>query len=273
MEQKLEQKLGLKGRMNKKIKVILLVVLILIIGMVVVYFSLKREKTYILKDYYPDIKQTAEYECIIKEGDTILHGQFVRYNVEGIIVAQGINVNGEPNGKSMYYFDDGIIESIHYRKNSKVTEESTYNYPSGKVREYLMYDDFGILDFLINYDELGNIKNYEGLPLIEIYQYKITNKRFQTKINQYLKVGDTLKYKYLIANIPNAKRSFKIENIGVDDSKVKRTFKKVSQVGIDVKEVLTKKGANTIRAIVKYEFKDKEKTVINDTISFDVNVH
>jgi hypothetical protein len=140
--------------------------------------------------------------------------------------------------------------------------------------KYLMYDDFGILDFLIRYDELGNMKSYEGLPLIEIYQYKIANKeQFKTKIEQHLKVGDTLKQHYLIANIPNAKRTLKIENQGVDNTKVYRTIKKISQTGLEVKEILIKKGTNKIRTIVKYEFNDKEKSVINDTVSFEVEVH
>ncbi|OMQ10976.1 hypothetical protein BXU01_11605 [[Flexibacter] sp. ATCC 35103] len=137
-----------------------------------------------------------------------------------------------------------------------------------------MYDDFGILDFLIRYDKLGNIKSYEGLPLIEIHQYKIANpEEFKTKIEQHLKVGDTLKQQYLIANIPNAKRSLKIENLDIDNTKAKRTFKKTSQTGIEVKELLIKKGINTIRAVVKYEFNDKDKTVINDTISFKIQVN
>ncbi|MDA6072186.1 hypothetical protein NJT12_21390 [Flavobacterium sp. AC] len=61
-----------------------------------------------------------------------------------------------------------------------------------------------------------------------------------------MKVGDTVKYHYLVANVPYAKRNFKIENTDADNTKVKRTLKKTSQIGIDVKEVLIKSGINTI---------------------------
>ncbi|KQO34614.1 hypothetical protein ASF10_02565 [Flavobacterium sp. Leaf82] len=259
--------------MNKKHKIILILAII-VISWLLVCFYFKDEKVYSLKEYYPDTKQTDISEYIIRNGDTIFEGKFTQYNKKGKKIAEGNFVNGHIKGKSIYYFDNGIIESIHYRKNSKITEESIYNYPNGKVIKYLMYDDFGILDFLIRYDELGNIKSYEGLPIIEIYQYKIANpEEFKTKIEQHLKVGDTLKQQYLIANIPNAKRNIKIENLDIDNSKAKRTFKKTSQTGIEVKEVLIKKGINTIRAVVKYEFNDKEKTVINDTISFKIQVN
>lgn len=259
--------------MSKKNTIILLLPIILIIGMIVIYFHYKSEKVYILKDYYPDRNQTAEYEYVIRDGDTILHGSFVRYNEKGIIVAKGTNVNGEPNGKSIYYFDNGIIESIFYRKNSEITEENIDNFPSGKIMRYTSYGDSGLSAFIIRFDEKGNVENYKGYPIMEVYQYKITNKRFKVNINQYLKIGDTLKQQYLIANIPSAKRSLKIENLNVDNTKVKRTFKKTSQTGLEVKEVLIRKGINKIRAVVKYEFNDKEKTVINDTISFKVEVH
>jgi hypothetical protein len=247
---------------------------IVIIGLIGLLFYFNEEKVHTLKSYYPDKTTRDVSQYIIRNGDTIFEGKFTQYNAKGNKIAEGIFVNGHIKGKSTYYFDSGIIESIHYRKNVEITEESTYNYPNGKVMKYLMYDDLGILDFLIRYEEIGKAKSYEGLPLIEIYQYKIANKeQFKTKIEQYLKVGDTLKHQYLIANIPNAKRTLKIENQGVDNTKVNRTFKKTSQTGLEVKEIVIKKGINKIKTIVKYEFNDKEKTVINDTISFEVKVN
>ena len=61
--------------------------------------------------------------------------------------------------------------------------------------------------------------------------------------------------------------------MSIDNAKVKRITKKIEPRQIDVKEVLTKKGKNTIRSIVKYEFNDNLTPIINDTISFDVEVH
>lgn len=263
------------GNMPKKYIVTIIVILTaILLGSTVLFFFNKKEKTFSLKSYNPDKKITDVSQYVLRDGDTVLEGKFAQYNQKGTKIAEGNFVNGHINGKSVYYFDNGNIESIHYRKNSKITEESTYNYSNGKVRKYVMYDDFGILDFLINYDELGNVKNYQGLPLIEIYQYKIANnKQFQVKTNQVLKIGDTLKYQYLIANIPNAKRSFKLQNLSVNNAKVKRTFKQIPPTGLNIKEVLTKKGLNTIIAVVRYEFNDKEKTVINDSISFNIKVN
>ncbi|QYS92429.1 hypothetical protein JJC04_08320 [Flavobacterium covae] len=105
-----------------------------------------------------------------------------------------------------------------------------------------MYDDFGKSFFIIYYNEKGNVTKYKGYPQLETYQYKFSHpEQFKIKEQQYLKVGDKLKYSYLIANIPNAKRSFKIENISVDNSKVKRTLKHIEPCQWDVEEILTKK--------------------------------
>ena len=255
----------------KKIFIIIFILLI-IFTIKLIYFN--GEKVYTLKEYSPTGKLLGINEYVIREKDTVLHGKFINYNSKGNKIAEGNFVNGEINGKSIYYFDNRNIESVHYRKNSDITEESIYNYSNGNVKKYLMYDDLGMPDFLIRYDESGNLKSYEGFPLVEIYQYKISHKeQFKTKINQYLKVDDTLKYQYLIANIPNTKRSLKVENLSINNTKVKRTLKKTSQVGLEVKEILTKKGINKIRAIVKYEFNDKKKTVINDTVSFKIQVN
>ena len=269
-EQKLEQKLEQKKIMNKKY----IIGISFLIGIIILVFCLKKQDAKILYDYYPNSILASQYEYIVVNKDTLLHGKFVRYNKKGDKIAEGNFKNGEPIGKIIYYFDNGIIESILYRKNSKIVEESIDNFQSGKIMRYTSYDDFGMSAFIIRFDENGNVENYKGYPLMETYQYKIANKqKFKIKTNQVLKVGDTLKYHYLIANIPIAKRSFKIENLDVDNSKVKRVFTQIPPTGINVKEVLTQKGTNTIRAIVKYEFHDKEKTIINDTISFSVNVN
>ena len=80
-------------------------------------------------------------------------------------------------------------------------------------------------------------------------------------------------HQYIVANIPNAKRSFNIENISIDKAKVKRTITQKPPTTIEVKEILIKKGKNPIRAVVKYEFKDKIIPAIKDTVSFNVEVN
>ncbi|MCV9931438.1 hypothetical protein OIU80_04025 [Flavobacterium sp. LS1R47] len=217
----------------------MIVVFNVILGLIVLFFYSNYKKAYTLKEYSPDIKHEKEIsEYVIKNGESVLHDKLVRYNEKG----------------------------------NEVVEERIDNFPSGKIMRYTSYDDSGIQAFTILYDEKGNVENFKGHPLIETYQNKIASKRrLKEDVNQYLKVGDTLKHHYLIANIPNAKRTLKIENI--DNTNAKRTLKKTSQIGIEVKEVLIKKGINTIQTVVNYKFNDKEKTSITYTESFEVEVH
>lgn len=247
---------------------------IIIFGLVILFACSREETVYTLKSYYPDRKVTDISEYVIRNGDTVFHGKFIQYNEKGNKIAEGNFVDNEPYGKSIYYFDNGNIESIHYRKNSKITVENIQNYPNGNIKRYMLYDDLGIPDFSIHYDEQGNVENYKGLPLIEIYQYKIANKeRFNIKVNQFLKVGDTLKHKYLIANIPNAKQNLKIKLIDPDLLGYKSKIIKKPPVEVNAADVLTKKGVYSVKAVVEYKFNDNKKTVIKDSIYFEVNVN
>lgn len=270
----INKKEELKEMMNNKTKVLVFLLLLAttIIGGMYIYNN--RNTIRILKQYNPKTKVTDVSEYFIRNNDTIFQGKFTRYNSKGIKIAEGQFFNNEPVGKNTYFYDDGKLESIYHKKNSKVTTEVVEYYHTGKIKRYVMFDPFGHEAFIARYDEKGKIKNYEGYPLMEIYQYPIAHKdRFKIKSNQYLKVGDKLKYKYIIANIPNTKRSFKIENISTDNSKVKRTSVPVLPVQIDVEEILTKKGKNTIRSIVSYEFNYNIMPVFADTLSFNVNVN
>lgn len=259
--------------MKRKYKIIFSILSVLIIALILVRLCTKNEEVKILKKYYPDTKVTDISEYIIKNGDTVLHGKFTQYNEQGIKIAEGNFLDNEPNGKSIYYFEKGNIKSVYYTRNSKIIEESTFYNHDGLIEKYVMYDDLGDSSFIISFDEKG-VRKYDGHPILEIYQYKIANKeQFKTKINQYLKTGDILKYQYLIANIPNTRRYFKIENVGVDNTKIKRTITKIRATTINVEEVLIKKGINRINAIVQYQFNDKVTPNLNDTIHFEINVN
>ncbi|MEO8235527.1 MAG: hypothetical protein ABI549_08955 [Flavobacterium sp.] len=228
-----------------------------------------------MKTDFPEDKQVAYSEYIInEEKDTILEGNSTVYNYDGIKISSGTYKKGEIVGKTTFYYDNGNIKSINNRDNNQLDIDIVYYYRNGKVERYSMFDELENLAFFIKFDEQGNPKNYKGNCVIERYQYKIKYaEEFKTKINQHLKVGDTLKYKYIVANIPYTKRSFKIENLSVDNSKVKRIIKKRQPIYIDVQEVLTKKGINRIRATAQYEFNDTKETVIKYTTFFDVNVY
>lgn len=247
--------------MKKKYIIGLAVMLVL----TALFFYFKDETVYTHKQYSPSGKLIGTNEYVIRNGNIILQGKFVKYNENGIKIGEGKFLNNEPNGRSIYYFDNGKIESVHYKKDSKITEESTFYNSKGLIRKYIFYNDLGEPYFIIDFDEIG-VREYHGPTIKEIYQYNIKN-------DQHLKVGDVLKYSYIVANIPNTKRTFKIENIGTDNSKVKRTIKKGPSTRIDAEEILVKKGKNTIRAVVRYEFNDKITQAENDTIIFDVNVY
>lgn len=260
-------------KINKKHKIALYLLLIVILGVLIFIFYFKEEKVYTSKEYNSTGQLIAINEYVIRNNDTILNGKFERYNDKGILISKGQFLNDEVYGKCFYYYDNGKIESIYFRKNSKINLECFYYNRNGSLEKYIMCDDFGKSAFVINFDEKG-VTTYNGYFQIETYQYKYANKaKFKIKEDQNLKVGDTLKYSYIVANIPSAKRSFTIENVGIDNGKVKRVTKKIEPCQIDVKEVLTKKGKNTIRSIVRYEFNDKVTPVFTDTLSFDVEVH
>jgi len=258
-------------KINKKYKIVLSLFIIIIILFFVFYIG--EEKVYTSNEYNSKGQLIGINEYVIRNNDTILNGKFERYNDKGILISKGQFLNDEVYGKCFYYYDNGKIESIYFRKNSKINLECFYYNRNGFIEKYIMCDDFGKSAFVINFDEKG-VTTYNGYFQIETYQYKYANKaKFNITEDQNLKVGDTLKYSYIVANIPNAKRSFTIENVGIDNTKVKRITKKIEPCQLDVKEVLTKKGKNTIRSIVKYEFNDKVTPVFTDTLSFDVNVN
>jgi hypothetical protein len=257
--------------MKTKYKVILIAI-VLFFGLIAIYYYIKDEKVKVLKEYSPLGQLIGTNEYYLKKGDTILHGKFVNYNESGIKISEGQFVDGHINGNCLYYYNNGKIETKQYKRGQTTLQSIDYN-QNGLLERYIMCDELGRWVFKIYFDEKGATR-YDGYFQIEIYQYKYANKsKFNITEDQHLKVGDTLKYSYLVANIPNAKRSFTIENVGIDNAKVKRSTKKVEPCQIDVKEVLTKKGKNTIRSIVKYEFNDKVTPVFTDTLSFDINVN
>ncbi|WP_246236382.1 toxin-antitoxin system YwqK family antitoxin [Flavobacterium ajazii] len=227
---------------------------------------MKDEKVYTYEEYSSSGKLISTNEYVIRDGKSVQQGKFVNYNEKGIKIAEGNFLNNEPNGKSIYYFDNGKLESIQYKKNSKIIEESTFYNTNGLIRKYIMYNDIGEPYFIISFDEKG-VKEYNGTTIKEIYQSKFSNKE------QFFKIGDVLRYGYILANIPNAKCNFKITNMNLDDLKVKRDIKHLPPTQIEVQEILTKIGKNTIKAIVSYEFEDKITPTINDTISFEIYVN
>lgn len=258
--------------MTNKYKIVLFLLLVAIFAILIFVFFFKKEKVYTSNEYNSKGQLIGVNEYVIRNSDTILNGKFVRYNDKGIKVAEGQFVNNEPNGICKYYYDNSKIESVFYRKNSKVNLECTYYDKSGLINKYILCDDIGKTAFLIKFDEKV-VKEYHGYALLPLNQYKLDNgKQMRFTLKDTLKVGDVIKYDYILANIPYAKRTFKIETEGIVNSKIKRTITKESPTRIIVQETLTKKGLNRIKAITQYRFDDKVTPIKNDTVSFDVNV-
>nr|WP_315225104.1 hypothetical protein [uncultured Flavobacterium sp.] len=259
---------------NKRNKIVVALIVLIIIFLSVMFFCLKDENKQVLKEYDSRTGETSQYEYFLKNGDTVLEGKYTQYDKEGKKIAEGNYINNHLKGKFITYFENANIKAIHYVLKGKLNAESIEYYSNGKIKRYVMFDPLGLEAFIARYDEIGLIKNYDGYPLMEIYQYKFANKKqFGITVDQFLKNGDTLKYNYIVANIPNTKRSFKIENLGLDNTIIKRIEKKLSPTEVEIKEVLIKKGINTIRATIQYKFNDKATTVVNDTITFQVEVH
>lgn len=260
--------------MKNKYKVALLIVFITIIGLIVFNkSSSNNKKVHILNEYNSAGQLTGFNEYVIRNGDTILNGKFIKYNDEGIKIAEGQFENNEPIGICSYYYDNGKIKSVYYRKNSSINLECTYYDQKGLINKYILCDSVGKTAFIIKFEDKV-VKMYDGYSVWPVSQYKLINKKqVKIKTKDVLKVGDTIRYNFLLANIPNAKRSFKIENSACDNTKSKRIIKSKLPAEIIVEEVLTKKGLNRIKAITQYTFNDNVTQVKNDTVSFDVYVN
>lgn len=259
--------------MKKKLIIILGIIVLCTLSWFVFFKKNNENVSFVLKEYSSTGKLLGINECFISNGDTIMHGKFENYNEKGVKISEGNFVNNDIYGHCYYYDNNGNLESKFFRKNSEIILESTIYNPKGFAEEYTICDNDGYTVFKIFFDEKG-AKSYNGLFQLEIFQHSFNKEKllYENSNNEF-KIGDTLKYSYIVANIPNAKRSFTIENVGIDNAKVKRITKKVEPCQIDVKEVLTKKGNNTIRSIVRYEFNDKVTPIFIDTLSFDVKVY
>jgi hypothetical protein len=260
----------MRSKNNRRIEIFLILI---IVGGFIIFFLFPKNKKGVIEDYNKNNGIKTTYEYVIKNDDTILHGKFKEYNKSGIKISEGAYVNNEIVGKYTHYYENGIIETEQFKKSSKKTIEGIWYNSKGQIETYAMYDDFGKPCFLIK-DMDKEVLRHKGYPLVETYQYKLSNKkRFDIKTEQHLKVGDVLKYNYLLANIPNTKKSFKIENLGLDNNIIKRTTKKTSPINIEVEEILIKKGQNTVRAVVEYKFNDKATPFLKDTVIFNVMVY
>ncbi|MFK7048551.1 hypothetical protein V3Q77_01470 [Flavobacterium davisii] len=259
--------------MTNKYKIVISFLLLVIFAALIFVFSFKEEKVYTSHEYNSNGQLIGINEYIIRNSDTILQGKFERYNDKGIIISKGQFLNDEPYGKCSYYYDDGKIEAIQFKKNSKITLEAIKYNRRNFIKKYVMCNTYGEAKFIIEFDNKIT-QRYTGYSTYPVKQYKLYHgKEIDIKTGDILKVGDTIRYDYLIANIPYAKRTLKIETEGIDNSKINRRISKKAPTSLIVEEILTKRGLNRIKAITQYVFDDKFTPVKNDTVSFDIEVH
>jgi hypothetical protein len=233
----------------------------LFIGIMTFYISCKNENNekqkwvklpdgYILVNYY------------IKNNDTVLNGNYFKYDKQNKLIRTGKFINGEPFGNYKKYFPNGKVESIRFIKNKKDIGETTWFYTNGNIEQYIFYDDFRNATFIAKYDK------GDGYIILEIYQHKLRN---QGKQITY-KIGDKIRYQYMFPNIPHAERKFRIELKDYDNSKLKRVIKHIAPVTLDIEEKAVKKGKNTIMAYIEYKIKEKDNLKIKDSVWFDFYV-
>lgn len=210
----------------------------------------------------------ALFEYYLKNGDTILDGNFKIFNSEDNIKRSGKYTQNEFLGLYTDYHDNGHVECTRFRKSGKNIGEITWYRADQTIELYNFFDDLGNLNFFAKYDKLGTLESCEGKILFEIYQFKL---RAQNKQKIY-SLGDKVKYQFMFPNIPNTKRDFYYELLDYDNSKIERDVKKIEPVTLEIQEPAVKKGKNTIKAYITYTFTDERKITLSDTTSFDFYV-
>jgi hypothetical protein len=208
------------------------------------------------------------YEYKIVNGDTVMSGNFSVFDKNGALRRKGKSVRSQFYGMYEDYYPNGKIESSRFRKSNKDIGEVTWFRTDGSLDTYNFYDDLGSVNFVAKYNKMNVLESCNGLILFEVYQFKL-NKQDKKKVYE---IGDKVKYQFMFPNIPNTERDFHFELLGYDNSKIERFVKKIEPVTLDVEEKAVKKGENTIRAYIKYKFKDERKTILADTVSFSFYV-
>lgn len=232
---------------------------------VFVISSCTRPKKNIIRKYLPSENIFTESTFILNEKDTILDGEVILYDLDSNKIGSGNYVKGKLQGIFTFYFLNKNIKEIRYYDDGIIVGDRIYNFENGKIRKYIFHDDKGEVAFIVRFTEKGNLESYEGHSLVNIeYSGK--------KELGDLKIGDTLSYDYLLAEVPLAKNYLTIKLLDFDNSKIYRNQNERSNFRIKMKEVIAKKGKNSIRAVLKHEFNDSLKNKILDSIRFDFTV-
>lgn len=239
----------------------------LIISSCLILFSCqKNDKQAKLIKYYPKENKIVEFSYLLKGNDTIIDGEVTYYSKDRkIILGKAYYKNGLLNGRYTGYYTDGKIKQIVNYRNDTIVGDRVYNYSDGNIERYILHDDSGRVAFIVKFDNNGNVIKRQGFPLVDV-------ENIGKKTLDSLKLGDSLKYSYYLANIPTSKCSFIIKSLNFDDKKNQRRISSRKNCRITVDEKVNRVGKNSIIAKLKFEFSDSNKTIIVDSLRFDYYV-
>jgi len=215
---------------------------------------------------FPEENKIVQYSYILRGIDTVIQGKFIVYNKNKQKLAIGNYYNDKLSGKYTNYFSNGNISQIKYYDKDIIVGDRIFNYADGEVRKYVFHDYKSDPVFIVRFDKNGNVKSYEGKPLLDL--------KYLGKIDlDSLKTGDKLKYAFVLADVPTAKKTLNIQLLGYDNSKINRVIGARNKSEIEVEERIVKKGKNSVKAILKFTFNDSLRTTITDSIKFDYFVN
>lgn len=245
--------------MKTKTKIIIFISVVLVAFLF--YLMYINNKLFTSKEFDKNGNLITEVEYKKKAGKSILHGNFHEFSSKGVLITEGKFLNDVAYGIWKYYDDDGNLKSVKFRKNDTITLEAKLYNTTGTLKQYVFLSENNEAEFISNYDEKG-IRDLNGFTLGGI--------NYEDKT---YKLGDEIKYDFLVANIPQAKRKVIIENLAKDNSKVNRKITREAPCKWIVNEKLMNKGINEVRIVVINEF-DKSTGIkpINDTLGFKINV-
>lgn len=210
-----------------------------------------------IKEYFSDSKENIEYNYIIENGDTILHGKSISRNEEGKVTAVGNYYRGHLKGKFTHYYNNGKIELIEYIKEDKNYGESVFYYDNGNIEKYILYNsDEDEISLIVDFDKNGRYLKHDGNPIAGWFYYN-------DDLSD-LKIGDTLNFGYRIADIPTVKRTFTVKLL--EDKKECSLLNSSEPASILLMEKITAKGRKTYRGSLKLEFNDSIRTVVKDSL-------
>ena len=212
--------------------------------------------SFLRKWYYEigNLKKVQEYSA-----DSIENGTYLFYDEQSILIDSAQIKNGKFHGKRYLFRSSGSIHRIITYKNNVYRDETSYKL-NGNKNKYGGYNYAKELTFLVEFDSLGRIKDYQGDPI------------YSWVMDKSYKVGDTVSIELLAPNIPGFKTKVVVEYF-VGDA-VKPEFRKEASPDEFNRVVYKKKRTNTdkLRIVNFAEIRDNNNEVVmTDTLTLKIS--